>query len=81
MRTVSEIACAVLLLAGLSAPASAAEADTERQQTPAAPANAGAENQPNKPPTAVMSPSASVISNGSKEEKKGGPENVKNPDN
>jgi hypothetical protein len=79
MRNLAKIACAVLLSAGLSAPAFAAETDTERGQTPAAPSVTGADNQPNKPPTAVMSKGAATMSNGAKEEKKGVPETANNP--
>jgi hypothetical protein len=70
MRDLSKFVAALIMTAGLSAAAFAAEGDTERGQTPAAPANTGADNQPNKPPTAMVSPGAKVISKGSKEEEK-----------
>ena len=70
MRNFSMLTCALLVTAGLSANALAA-GDTEKGQTPAAPAAAGADNQPDKPATAVVSHSATVITNGSKEEEKG----------
>jgi hypothetical protein len=71
MRNLAKIACAVLLLmAGLSAPAFSAGADTEKGQTPAAPSAAGADNQPNKPPTPVMTNGAKIMSNGANEEEK-----------
>jgi hypothetical protein len=69
--SLSKIACAALVSGALVAPAWAA-GDTESQQTPAAPGNAGADNQPNKPPTAVESPSAKDIKNGSREQEKRG---------
>ena len=69
MKYLSQLTCAVLIGAGLSANAFAA-GDTEKGQTPAAPAAAGADNQPDKPPTPVVSHSATVITNGSKEEEK-----------
>jgi hypothetical protein len=68
MGNLSKLTCSILMIAGLSGAAFGAEADTE---TPAAPAATGADNQPDKPPTAVMSHSATVIKNGSKEEEKG----------
>jgi hypothetical protein len=57
-------------MAGLSAPALSAGADTEKGQTPAAPPAAGADNQPNKLPTPVMTNGAKTMSNGAKEEEK-----------
>ena len=69
MRNFCRLSCALLVAAGLSANAFAA-GDTEKGQTPAAPAAAGADAQPNNPATAVVSHSATVISNGSKEEEK-----------
>ena len=72
MGNLSKLACSILITAGLSGQAFGAEADTEKGQTPAAPAATGADNQPvDKPPTAVVSHSATVIKNGSKEEEKG----------
>jgi hypothetical protein len=66
----SKLTCVVVIAAaGLSTNAFAA-GDTEKGQTPAAPAAAGADNQPNKPPPPVVSHSATVITNGSKEEEK-----------
>jgi hypothetical protein len=56
----SKIAGAVLMSAGLSTSAFAAEADTERGQTPAAPAAAGADNQPNDG-TGCLQPAFSPI--------------------
>ena len=70
MRKLSKLTCALLVTAGLSANAFAA-GDAEKGQSPAAPAAAGADNQPDKPATAVVTHGATVISNGSKEEKKG----------
>jgi|HubBroStandDraft_3_1064219.scaffolds.fasta_scaffold1179544_1 hypothetical protein len=70
MAGLTKIACAIVILSGLPMPGFAAEADTERGQTPAAPAAAGADNQPNKPPTAVMSNGATTIRKGSKEEER-----------
>jgi hypothetical protein len=70
MRKLAKLTCTLLVTAGLSANAFAA-GDTEKGQTPAAPAAAGADNQPDKPATAVVTHGATVISNGSKEEKKG----------
>jgi hypothetical protein len=70
MRTLSRLSWALLFVAGLSANARAA-GDTEKGQSPAAPAAAGADTQPNKPATAVVSHSATVITNGSKQEEKG----------
>jgi hypothetical protein len=79
MRKLSKLTCALLVTAGLSANAFAA-GDTEKGQSPAAPAAAGADNQPDKPATAVVTHGATVISNGSKEEKKGaGTDKMSNP--
>ncbi len=78
MRYLSKFTFATLIAAGLSANAFAA-GDTEKGQTPAAPAAAGADNQPNKPATAVVSHSATVISNGSKEEEKQAGSDADNP--
>jgi hypothetical protein len=79
MRKLSKLTCALLITTGLSANAFAA-GDTEKDQTPAAPAAAGADNQPDKPATPVVTPGATVISNGSKEEKKGASvDNMSNP--
>jgi hypothetical protein len=73
MRYLAKITCAGLLLsAGVPAFAFAAGADTEQGQTPAAPSNAGADAQPNKGPTPVMTNGAKVMSNGAKEAVKKG---------
>jgi hypothetical protein len=70
MRHLAKIACASLLSAALSASAFAAGADTEQGQTPGAPSAGGADNQPNKAPTPVMTNGAKIMSNGAKEEEK-----------
>jgi hypothetical protein len=70
VKDLYKLACVVLISAGLLNAAFAA-GDTEKGQTPAAPAAAGADNQPDKPPTPVMTPSAKVMRDGSKEEEKG----------
>jgi hypothetical protein len=79
MRNLHKLTFAMLMTAGLSGSALAAGADTEKGQTPAAPAAAGADNQPDKPETAVISHSATVIKNGSKEEEKGAGSGSANP--
>ncbi len=77
MRYLVKIISAALVSLGLSASAFAAEADTEKGQTPAAPSHAGADTQPNKGPTPVMTKGAKTMSNGAKEAvKKGAPENA-----
>jgi hypothetical protein len=70
MRNLYLLSCAWLVTAGLSGNALAA-GDTENGQSPAAPAAAGADTEPDKPATAVVSHSATVITNGSKQEEKG----------
>ena len=77
MRYLVKIICAALVSLGLAASAFAAEADTEKGQTPAAPSNSGADAQPNKGPTPVMTKGAKTMSNGAKEAvKKGAAENA-----
>jgi hypothetical protein len=78
MRRLSKLTCALLVTLGLCANAFAA-GDTEKSQTPAAPATAGADNQPNKPETPVVTKGAAAISNGAKEEKKGAADTTPTP--